>query len=137
MIADHFRVSRPRFGAPSDYLGCAVRAERRTARMSGEAWTRMKAIGIVAAFLALSPLGARAADGSIALSDPDRLSWQLFVELTAPADHGEKVVFETWASNEDTFTAEPKFPTTPSPKVLHFPALGGRMPTEQDGPWRR
>ena len=97
----------------------------------------MRAIGVVAALLALFPLAARAAEGNIALSDPDRLSWQLFVELTAPApDHRDKVVFETWASNEDTFATEPKFPTTPSPKVLHYPALAGRMPTEP-GPWQR
>ena len=107
----------------------------------------MRAIGIAAAFLALSPLAAVAAEGNLATSDPDRLSWQLFVELTAPApDHGDKVVFEkvvfekvmfeTWASNEDTFAVEPKFPATPSPKVLHYPALSGHTPSEQ-GPWQR
>jgi hypothetical protein len=64
----------------------------------------MRAIGIAAAFLAMSPLAALAAEGNAAMSDPDRLFWQLFVELTAPAADDE-VVFETWASNEDMFAA--------------------------------
>lgn len=70
------------------------------------------------------------------MTDPDRLSWQLFVELTAPTGYPGKVVFESWASNEDTFVAQPGWPTVPSPKVLHFPALAGQKPTEQ-GPWQR
>lgn len=97
----------------------------------------MKALGIAAALLALAPFAALAAEGNVAMSDPDRLSWQLFVELTAPSGHAGKVVFETWASNQDTFTAQPAFPATPSPKVLHYPALGGPAPAEQDGPWQR
>ena len=97
----------------------------------------MRAIGIVA-LLSLLPLAALAAEGNLATTDPDRLAWQLFVALTAPAPgHADKVVFETWASNDDTFSEKPEYPATPSPKVLHFPALGGRMPTEPDGPWRR
>lgn len=96
----------------------------------------MRAIGIVAAWLALSPLAALAAEGNLAMSDPDRLSWQLFVELTAPTEHAGKVVFETWASNKDTFTADPKYPAMPSSKELHYPALAGRRP-DGPGPWQR
>lgn len=103
-----------------------------------EARTDMRVIAILAALLALSPLAGHAAEGNLAATEPDRLAWQLFAELTAPAPgHADKLVFESWASNDDTFRAEPKYPVTPSPKVLHFPALGGRMPTASDGPWRR
>jgi hypothetical protein len=72
-----------------------------------------------------------------ATSEPDRVSWELFVQLVAPAGR-DVVVFETWASNEDTFKDKPEFPSLkPSPKILNFPALAGREPSDATGPWQR
>lgn len=78
---------------------------------------------------AVSPSPAQTIAADPAMSDPDRVSWQLFLEMIAPAKMGQVVVFESWASNADTFAVAPKFPSTaPSPKILSFPALGGRAP---------
>ena len=87
----------------------------------------------------------------VAVDNPDKVSWELFVIANRPAIPGSNIVaFETWASNEDTFQPNPKFPgataqpscTPPqvaersiapvrqspvravaSPKILHVPAL--------------
>jgi hypothetical protein len=92
---------------------------------------------VVAVSLAmLSAAHAQTIRPDAAMSEPDRVSWALFVQLVAPAGRNV-VVFETWASNEDTFKAAPEFPSaTPSPKILRFPALGGQI-SKQSGPWQR
>jgi hypothetical protein len=90
---------------------------------------------------------AQAPDPNPAENHPDEVNWQLFVLVNRPAPNNAGVMFETWASNEDTFTASPKFPgasgpptcglvaaapvaITPvaSPKILNVPALERLMP---------
>jgi hypothetical protein len=56
---------------------------------------------------------AQATDPNPALNHPDKVSWELFTGVTRAV--GNNVVFETWASNEDTFQANPKFPGTSGP----------------------
>jgi len=93
---------------------------------------------------------AQTPDPDPAVNNPDMVSWQLFalVNKSAPGLNNN-AVFETWASNEDTFQTNPKFPgasgapgcgqplvaATPggvqvaaitpvaSPKILNVPAL--------------
>ncbi|SDF70793.1 hypothetical protein [Terriglobus roseus] len=50
----------------------------------------------------------------------DAFIWELFTQFTAPASPGSAspVEFETWASDADTFTSHPHWPTTHEP--LHF-----------------
>jgi hypothetical protein len=75
------------------------------------------------------------------LNNPDKSSWELFVVVNGPVTGIKNVTFETWASNDDTFQTNPKFPgtiapppctaqkapaiTTPAanPKILHALAL--------------
>src|SRR5713101_2661657 len=91
---------------------------------------------------------AQAVDPNPALNNPDKVSWELFVLVNRPAatPSNNDVVFETWASNENTFQPNPIFPgaaappscgpqlvaavTTPvaSPKILNVPALEALAP---------
>jgi hypothetical protein len=91
---------------------------------------------------------AQAVDPNPAMNNPDETSWELFVLVNKPAatPSGNNVVFETWASNDDTFQPSPTFPgaagppscgpqlvaavTTPiaSPKILNVPALEALAP---------
>ncbi|WP_284277958.1 hypothetical protein [Bradyrhizobium liaoningense] len=101
---------------------------------------------------------AQAPDPDPALNTPDKVSWELFamVNKSVPGVNNN-VVFETWASNEDTFQLTPKFPgsagppncapaqvatlttalpqqpaVTPvaSPKILNVPALVALAPRQ-------
>ena len=66
-----------------------------------------------------------------ALNDPDRVSWELFVQVNTPSATAgnNNVRFETWASDDDTFTASPVWPgTTPRPSRMKPPALGQFVP---------
>jgi len=66
------------------------------------------------------------ADPDPAMNHPDRVAWELFVKVTPPAATAgnNNVLFETWASNSDTFAQNPQFPSAaPSPKILKVPAL--------------
>lgn len=94
---------------------------------------------------------AQSVDPNPAMNNPDKLSWELFVRVT-PSVPGlnNNVVFETWASNEDTFQLK-KFPgtttdpscalvvadnsvqpqavvPTASPKILNVSALAASAP---------
>ena len=57
-----------------------------------------------------------------AMTAPDQVAWQLFVQVNARAG-GSNAAFETWASDTDTFTPNPKFPTTATPPALRRPIL--------------
>jgi hypothetical protein len=98
---------------------------------------------------------AQTPDPDPGVNNPDMVSWQLFalVNKSVPGV-GNNAVFETWASNEDTFQTNPKFPgasgppncgqplvaaapggiqvaaITPvaSPKILNVPALEALAP---------
>src|ERR1700710_1433023 len=63
--------------------------------------------------------GQAVKDPDPALNNPDKVSWELFVEVTnhAATTGNNNVVFETWASDEDTFQQNPLFPGSTSPPV--------------------
>ncbi|WP_261337698.1 hypothetical protein [Rhizobium leguminosarum] len=86
---------------------------------------------------------AQSVDANLAINRPDEASWRFLAYVAGPvAATPNKALFETWASNEDTFTPHPVFPgakgdpscgqsgaaaeiATPvaSPKILSLPAL--------------
>jgi hypothetical protein len=76
------------------------------------------------------PAMAQSADPDPAMNNPDLVSWQLFVQVAAPGGFPGKsdVVFETWASNRNTFNANPTFPAGPTPKILEIPTLAQLAP---------
>lgn len=92
-----------------------------------------------------APVLAQPADPDPDLNNPDRGAWELFTVVNKAAD-ASHVMFETWASNEDTFKPNPVFPgaqqppqcgqqvvaalTPPvaSPKILNVPALEALAP---------
>lgn len=57
-----------------------------------------------------------------ALNAPDQVAWQLFIQVNSRAA-GSNSVFETWASDTDTFQPNPQFPTAPTPPSLRRPVL--------------
>ncbi|WP_426435986.1 hypothetical protein [Bradyrhizobium genosp. P] len=59
-----------------------------------------------------------------AMNSPDQLAWQFFIQVNTRAG-GSNALFETWASDTDTFKVDPQFPTTPAPLALHEPAVPG------------
>jgi len=54
----------------------------------------------------------------------DKMSWEAFVAAVAPTQHEGSVVFETWASDPDTFTESPKWPDPNSPDHNHQKRFG-------------
>src|ERR1700733_10805020 len=57
-----------------------------------------------------------------AMTAPDQLSWQLFIE--ANSRYGKtSATFETWASDPATFQSTPQFPTTGVPPSLRTTML--------------
>jgi hypothetical protein len=55
----------------------------------------------------------------------DAYVWRLFTEFAAPISkaNSSPVVFETWASDEDTFSLAPHWPDSAAPKKLHASVL--------------
>jgi hypothetical protein len=72
-------------------------------------------------------VSAHAADvPNLAINQPDQFSWRLFTQAVTPAatSGNNNVLFETWASDSDTFKVPPQFPATaPSPMSLRAPVL--------------
>lgn len=70
------------------------------------------------------PARAGAVDGTTQSSDA--FLWQLFTQFAAPVSpmRPSRVVFETWASDEDTFSQTPHWPGVDEPKRLHASLLG-------------
>ena len=87
------------------------------------------------------PNRATAADTHPALNERDRFGWEVFVKICAPAKDGtNNAIWETWATDEDTFPQQPqpgqppKWPAAPKSKRLTesrqgkaFEALKRRM----------
>lgn len=73
-------------------------------------------------------------DANPAMNAPDMVAWQLFIKVNASAG-GTNALFETWASDTDTFKMDPQFPTTPSPLVLRPPIIAnvGPQAIQQSG----
>lgn len=63
-----------------------------------------------------------AADQNPAMNDPDKFAWQsLFAAINKPAGSGQNAIWETWASDEDTFPAQPN-PNVPPTWPTSAPA---------------
>lgn len=69
------------------------------------------------------PARAGAVEGTT--ENSDAFIWRVFTELTAPVSKGvpSPVVFETWASDADTFSPNPRWPTPGEPIKLHASVL--------------
>lgn len=69
------------------------------------------------------PAKAGAVEGKA--ENSDAFIWRLFTEFTAPASahSASPVVFETWASDDETFSAKPHWPKAGEPIKLHASVL--------------
>jgi hypothetical protein len=56
------------------------------------------------------------------MNNPDKVSWQLFIQVNSRAG-GSNAVFETYASDTDTFKPDPQYPAGPAPSAMHPPLL--------------
>jgi hypothetical protein len=70
-----------------------------------------------------TPARAGAVDGTT--ENSDAFIWRLFTEFTAPASHSDpsRVVFETWASDDNTFSTSPHWPSPGEPMRLRASVL--------------
>jgi len=88
---------------------------------------RPTAATLARSLLLLSSLPAAAqSTPNPAMTAPDQVAWQFFIQVNTRAG-GSNALFETWASDSDTFKPVPQFPTTASPLALRepvVPALG-------------
>jgi hypothetical protein len=84
--------------------------------------------------LALSLVAFSQSTDNPAMNDPDQVAWRLFIQVNTAAG-GSNALFETWASDTDTFKAAPQFPTTPSPLTPHAPVISsaGRLAIQEAG----
>jgi len=57
-----------------------------------------------------------------ALNAPDEVAWKLFIQVNT-ATGGTNALFETWASDTDTFQASPHFPSHATPIAPHPPIV--------------
>jgi len=83
---------------------------------------------------ALCFLAAAQTSDNPAMNAPDELAWKLFLQVNAGAG-GSNALFETWASDTDTFRAAPEFPLSPSPMRLRPPVVvtQGRIAGQRNG----
>ncbi|WFU26766.1 hypothetical protein QA649_11315 [Bradyrhizobium sp. CB1717] len=83
-----------------------------------------KIVGLSAFVLLGLSSFARADDAEMAMNEPDRFNWSVFVQVNAAAADGKNRVWETWADNSTTFpaqpsrTVKPKFPDQAPPRSL-------------------
>jgi len=62
-----------------------------------------------------------------AINNPDKVAWELFALVNRPVANINGVQFETWASNEDTFQTNPKFPGTAGSPDCGVPVVAARQ----------
>lgn len=76
---------------------------------------------------ALPPVAVPAQAGAVEgrTENSDAFMWELFTQITAPisAPSGSSVEFERWASDADTFTSNPHWPSGPEPLKFHASVL--------------
>jgi hypothetical protein len=65
---------------------------------------------------------AQQVDPDPAVNNPDKIAWQIFIQVNCRAG-GANAVFETFASDTDTFQPTPQFPAGPTTLALHAPIL--------------
>lgn len=80
---------------------------------------------ITTTLTAVSP-GFGQSDPNLAMNNPDQLAWTLFLAINTDAKTAgnNNALFETWASDGDTFQTNPVWPTTGSPLALRPRILG-------------
>jgi hypothetical protein len=61
-------------------------------------------------------------DANRAMNKPDQFAWQLFIQVNTRAG-GTNSVFETYASDTDTFQPNPQYPTGPVASAMRPPIL--------------
>ena len=84
---------------------------------------RSTSVTLVCGLFLLSSLPAAAqSTPNPAMNTPDQLAWQFFIQVNSRAG-GNNALFETWASDTDTFKPIPQFPTTATPLALRQPAV--------------
>lgn len=78
------------------------------------------------------PARAGAVDGTT--QNSDEFIWRLFTQFTTPVDESKAspVVFETWASDADTFSKTPHWPDPGAPKKLQASVLRAMNTTHGD-----
>jgi len=57
-----------------------------------------------------------------AMNTPDEVAWQLFIQVNTAAG-ASNALFETWASDTDTFQDSPQFPSQPTRISPHAPIV--------------
>jgi hypothetical protein len=57
-------------------------------------------------------------DPDPAMNNPDKVSWELFVEANKPSAQAGKALFETWPSDQDTFSPSAKCPPPPNANLV-------------------
>lgn len=61
-------------------------------------------------------------DPNLAMNKPDQLAWQLLIQVNTRAG-GTNAVFETYASDTDTFQPNPQYPLGPVASAMRRPIL--------------
>lgn len=77
-------------------------------------WTVMALAGVILA----SSVGRTQIDPNPAMNNPDRLAWELFIQVNSPTTGSadtNNALFETWARDDDTFRTTPVWPNGPTP----------------------
>jgi hypothetical protein len=97
---------------------------------SQEAAMKRSLTGLAIGLALASTAMAQSADPDPAINNPDKVSWELFT-LVTPFVPGlnNTVVFETWASNEDTFQLK-KFPGTTADPSCTPPVVVAGAPVQ-------
>ena len=73
-------------------------------------------------FLLVLTSGLAHSQANPALNVPDEVAWRLFIQVNTAAG-GSNATFETWASDTDTFQANPQFPSQATPISPHAPVV--------------
>jgi hypothetical protein len=92
----------------------------------------MKTSVSLLAFLALASTVVQS-QVNPAMNTPDEVAWKLFIQVNKAAGKAKDAAFETWASDTDTFQANPRFPPGVTLIAPHLPALfiAARLASEQ------
>jgi hypothetical protein len=85
--------------------------------------TRSTGIALACGLFLLSNFPAAAQQTpNLAMTAPDQVAWQIFIQANTRAG-GTNSMFETWASDTDTFKANPAFPAGAEVHVAQRPIL--------------
>jgi hypothetical protein len=82
-------------------------------------------LGVIISTFVCIGLGFAQTDANLAVNNPDRQAWDLFLanNTDAATSGNNDALFETWANDGDTFRPKPMWPTTPSPPSTKAPRV--------------